>query len=145
MVLPRSGTLQALQESRRSRGGGGAAAGHTIKRREFPRVAETGVAWESSVGIVTCVFSVAGVSGHLCMWQSYGSLLHLLPRPSPAKVAGPTAVWTLCSPRHAENPAAGPALPFLSTCSGSDCSLQSGSAGGESPATSFAKMTQHKI
>lgn len=57
---------------------------------------ETKVAWKSSVAIVTCVLSVAGVSGFLCMWQSYCPLLHQLLRSYRVKVASLTAAWTPC-------------------------------------------------
>lgn len=64
--------------------------------RRVSRSAETGVAWKSSLGVVTCALTVAEVSGLLCLWQSC-THLHLLPRPYWAKVAGPTAAWTPCA------------------------------------------------
>lgn len=48
------------------------------------------------MGTVACVLSAAGASGLLCMQQGYCTLLPRLPRPCPAKVAGPTAAWTAC-------------------------------------------------
>lgn len=135
--------------------GGPANQGHRRERwhskgthsqeKRVPGVAETGVAWKSSPGIVACVLSVAGASGLLCMWQGYCTLLPQLPRPYPAKVAVPTAAWTACRDLDMLR-ACGwlrLALPeHLLWLQCSSCSLQSGSAGGESP---FAKMTQQKM
>lgn len=128
------GTLQGAE-------GEMAQHGNTVKRREFPERQRQGGRQVLCGHCLVC----SRASGLLYTWQGYRILLPQLPRPYPAKVAGPTAAWAawgdldmlkacgwlrLALPEH---------LLWLQC---SSCSLQAGSAGAESP---FAKMTQQKM
>lgn len=85
-------------------------------------MAETGVAWKSPVGFVTCILFLAGDSGLLLVCRATALPLRAAQAlPGHAMVASwpCRSMDTLLEPgpgSDAESAADGSALPFLSTC-----------------------------